>query len=323
MAPSTKSYICPVCKNCIKKTEYSVACSGCVDYFHPKCINISDNELRNNKALKFVCTVCKRKSDQHIGQLLDEVTNKIKKQMEEQTQKCLADFQEIVDGVMGTFRVEFMSSLRIVKEDVNACKQHIMDLERQKKILENEVRDCKSRLRNSEIQSSVMQRRLNRADIIVNGLPRSIHHLREPIVNIAKLCKVDLNPADIQHCCYIFGGRAVLVKFNSVHLRDTIMANYFRSNRIALKDVINTEVSSRIFLNDHLTPAASKLVNTCRKMLRSSKINKYVLINGDVPKVRLTFANGSERVCDMEMCERMDADDTNATSPNADGDEAL
>lgn len=73
------------------------------------------------------------------------------------------------------------------------------------------------------------------------------------------------------------------------------------------------DVSSRIFLNDHLTPAASKLVNCCRKMLKRKTIDKFFLINGDLPKVRMTFGNGFERVCDLKQCQKIDVGDASIT----------
>lgn len=125
------------------------------------------------------------------------------------------------------------------------------------------------------------------------------------MVNIAEICKIAIGPGDVQHCCYIYGGKMVLVKFNSVHTRDLIMANYFRARNIMLKDVMDTDIQSRIYLKDHLTPCAAYLVNICRKLRDRKNIQKYVLINGDVPRVRVTIMNGTDVVQSLEQCESM------------------
>lgn len=259
------------------------------------------------KALNYTCNNCsaKGKSGKDLEHLFDNITEKMRKQMEEQTQKCLNDFQAIVDQVVETLRVEFMGSLRKLKEEVETCKQQLLEVRNENSILKGKVKICSEQIKAAERQSSVTQRRLNRADILISGLPQSIHNLREPVIKIAQICKVDLHPADIQHCCYIYGGKTVLVKLNSVHARDAIMANYFRAHNILLKDVLNTEIQSRIYLKDHLTPAAANLINICRNLRDRKKIHKYVLINGDVPKVRVTFVNGAERVRTLEQCEIM------------------
>lgn len=320
MAPSTKPCICPVCEKTVRKTEYSIACTGCVNYFHPRCINISDSEVRTNKALKFVCSCCKKKkSGQDFDQIFNDMNESLKRQMEVQAEKCFAGFRSIIDGLIDAFRAEVMGKLQAVQDDVTTCKQQLKDVQRHNEMLQAEVDECKCKLRSAELQTSIFERRLNRADVLINGLPRSIRNLREPVINIAKACNIALHPADLQHCCYIYGGKSVLVKFNSVQMRDALMANYFRSNHIHLRDIMDTDVSSRIYLNDHLTPAASKLVHCCRKLLKRKIIDKFVLINGDLPKVRMTFGDGLERICDLEQCLKIDVGEACISDRNTNG----
>lgn len=323
MAPvSTKSLICPICKKVLNKSGYRIGCvGGCKNYFHPKCINVSDDDVKANKCMPFNCSTCvaKQKSSHDIDEVFNNISDKMKEHISEQTQKCLKDLEAIVDNVMKEFRIELLDKLRIVKDEVKELKEKLLHVECQNKDLRGIAEDCKNQLAAAERHNSIVQRRLNRADILINGLPRSIADLRQPVVKIAEICNVYLNPTDIQHCCYIYGGKSVLVKFNSIHTRDTIMANFFRLFSIRLNDVLDTDVQSRIYLNDHLTPLAYKLVNICRRLRERKAINKYVLINGDVPKVRLTLTNGQENVSDTAQCEKMLTSGLSSSDPNANG----
>lgn len=307
MPATSKPCVCPICRKNLKKTEYSIACSGCKSYFHPKCINVSDSEVRLNKTLKYNCNTCTatRKSGDNMEHILNGITEKMRKQMEEQTQKCLIGFRQVVDTAVESLRVEFMGALLKLREEVEDCKQQLMDVRHENSLLHEKVKVCNEQIKDAERQNSITQRRLNRADILINGLPQSIVNLRDPVVKIAQFCKVTVNAGDIQHCCYIYGGKTVLVKFNSIHLRDSIMANYFRSHNMRLKDVLDCDVQSRIYLKDHLTPAAALLVNICRTLRDRKKVHKYVLINGDVPRVRITFVDGAEIVQNIDQCRMM------------------
>lgn len=304
--PSSKIWICPSCNKNVRKTEYSIACSGCKAYFHPKCINISDSEVKNNKSINYTCKNCcdKRKSEENMKGLFDILTEKVRDQMDVQIEKCMSGFRQIVDSAIAALRAEILDAMRNIEKDVDTVKQELSDVRRKNCMLEEEIKYCKEQFKNIERLHSITQRRLNRADILINGLPKSITNLRQPVMKIAQLCNVSLNSWDIQHCCYVYGGKAILVKLNSIHLRDTIMANYFRTS-IYLKDVLDCEVQSRIFLKDHLTPMAAHLVNICRKLRDRKVIYKYVLINGDVPKVRITFEDGNEIVQNVDQCQMM------------------
>lgn len=307
MPMSSKSWVCPICNKNVRKTEYSVACSGCKSYFHPKCINISDSEVKSNKTLNYTCNKCsagKRKSGEDVERLFDSFNSKVKMQMEEQVQKCFNGFREILDRAVEALRVEFSGALQQLQEVVDDCKQELLHVRNKNVMLLEEITVCKEQYKNAERQNMIQQRRLNRADILINGLPQSIRNLREPVTKVAQLCNVQLHPCDIQHCCYIYGGKTILVKFNSIHIRDKIMANYFRTS-IRLKDIVDCDVQSRIYLKDHLTPAAARLVNTCRKLRDRKKVHKYVLINGDVPMVRLTFQDGNEIDQNADQCQEM------------------
>lgn len=161
------------------------------------------------------------------------------------------------------------------------------------------------RLNNLEMHNNILQRRLNRADIIVKGLPKHIKNIRVPVLKIASLCGLPISHDGIQHCTYIHNGRSVLVKFNSVQHRDKLMMNFSKKRHLILKDIIGGDITSKVFLNDHLTPAAANLISTCRDLRMENKIIKYKFINTDVPKVRVTMLDNNVKILNLQQCSSM------------------
>ncbi|XP_061390345.1 uncharacterized protein LOC133325636 [Musca vetustissima] len=181
------------------------------------------------------------------------------------------EMEKRVCDTMSSLEREFNSRVKKVEEDILSCLAVTKQLET---TFKNNV---------SELQThnDILQRRLNRADIVINGLPDGIRDLRQPITKIFAFCNVTVSSADIQHICYMSKGKSVLVKLNSVYLRDTIMANYHKSNQILLNDIVGGDVNSRVYLNDHLTQTSSKLLYLC---------------------LSVTLANGMLDELDMNQC---------------------
>lgn len=312
MAPM--SFKCGICNQNCSKTQYSVQCCKCTMYFHAiKCLGISQTDLKK-KTVVFTCPRCsildtnKDTNEDHNNNVssdadvvldfsgfADSIKTYIQvqqKELDEQLHKCYALFEESIDKWVAKLRSEFMTHINALKSDIKVGRDIITKVNS----------DVNKKLDNTESQNNTLRRRLNRADIVINGLPRGIVDLSVPIIKIGSLCGYSLNCSDLQHCCYFAGGKSVLVKFNSVRTRDLIMASYHRRSGILLSDVINSEGTSRIFLNDHLTPNASKLVYECRMMKKVKKIVKYTLINGDTPKAKITFPDGANKILNLDEC---------------------
>lgn len=94
----------------------------------------------------------------------------------------------------------------------------------------------------------------------------------------------------------------MLVKFNNVDVRDSVMREYFKTRSLKLNDIIESELDSRVFLNEHFSPATANLNFMCHKLLREKIILKYRIINADKPKAKLTFTDEKEAVCDIGEC---------------------
>lgn len=153
-----------------------------------------------------------------------------------------------------------------------------------------------------ENKNEVMQRRFNRADIIINGLPRTQIQLREVIFKICKVLNVSIVDHDLCVCTFINNRKSVLVKFNSVIKRDLVLRSYFKKRSLRLSEIMDNDIQSSVFLNDHLTEKGSKLFNLCRKLRKEDTIAKFRMLYSDIPRVKIHFKNNTEKIFELEEC---------------------
>lgn len=313
MAPQNEVHKCPTCKKNVTKTQKSVGCACCGLYFHLTCGKVTSDEfnfMAKHKVVKFVCSNCPnllQPSDiqEELRKGFSALTTSLEKEFELKLQESKRELQDKLDAAVNAIKLQ-----------IDDLAKNFFDNKSQIKDIKSEIDNCCNvvkhidvvtggKINSLEIQSNIDQRRLNRSNIIIRGLPKSIANLREPIIKIGNKCNVDISNADIHHCTYFRGDKAVLVKFNSVQVRDQIMINYHKNIAIALKDIIGGNIESRIYLNDHLTPAAKKLVDVCKQLKLNQNIKKYTHLNYDIPKARIEMVDGTVSVFNYDQCLNM------------------
>lgn len=322
-----KKYVCPECRKAVGAG--SVGCCVCDVYYHAACLKITKEQLsflHKNKNFLFKCMKCMSRGisvvadhsagakedmveqncsqysgsktmiiDAEISKCCTELSATLERKQDEYKtalQKEVKDFKNKMEEIVSSFCAQYDAKLRKLEDDLKnyySVAQH-MDKNRSTVI------------QDLELHNDILQRRLNRADIVVSGLPDKIKDLRGLVIKIASLCRVNLDPRDIQHCCYIFSGKSVLVKLNSVYARDLIMANYYKGSPLLLSSIIDEEVRSYVYLNDHLNVTASKLVYICKKLRGLKKIQQFKIINADRPRVEIKMPSGSIKILDLDKC---------------------
>lgn len=100
----------------------------------------------------------------------------------------------------------------------------------------------------------------------------------------------------------MFNRKAILVKFNSVFIRDRLMRAYFKSKALKYSDVMGGDIGSRVYLNEYYSPAAGKLNSLCRRLIRQKLISKFRVQNSDRVKAKLTLLDGNEVIYGVEEC---------------------
>lgn len=86
----------------------------------------------------------------------------------------------------------------------------------------------------SELEAEIneLHRRINRAGILIGGLPAGLTHLIPPVLYLGAFFNVPITTHDRNHLSYISKKTQILVKFNNVHTRDTIMKEYLKKQQV-------------------------------------------------------------------------------------------
>ncbi|KAI8124910.1 UBX domain-containing protein 6 [Lucilia cuprina] len=168
----------------------------------------------------------------------------------------------------------------------------------------NLVASSEGKFTEEDMDKTLYDLRFNRADIVINDLPAGMEDLVAVGVKIGSIHDVQISENDINHVCYFNNRKAILIKFNRVSLRDKIMKQYLSSRSLTVRDVIGGDIASRVYLNDHYSPAA-KLNAICRKLLNRKIISKYKTLNNDRVKANITMSGGDEVVLDCAGCSEL------------------
>lgn len=273
-------------KKNVTKSQRSVDCAYCNEYYHIECIQLSVEQhilMTKNKIFKYICDNCAIRPkfcniQEELKAGFAALTASLEKELEIKLQESRNILNEQLECGLKQIENKFndflknqpktaSSDLETTKSDIKHCFDVV-------KVVDNEMN---GRLSYLELQCSIMQRRQNRANIVIKGLPTNIKDRRTPILNICSLCDVSVTKSDIQHCTYFGGGKSVLGKFNLVQLRDEVTIKFIERRNIKLDEVFPPDlcngVQSSIYLNDHLTEEARKLISVCRRLKRDAKIS--------------------------------------------------
>ncbi|KAI8116445.1 hypothetical protein CVS40_11489 [Lucilia cuprina] len=264
---------CVECKQTDKNSKF-IKCNDCGLDFHTKCAakknptlteSIADTINKSKGVVVFKCSSCQKSKpcDDQISMKLSELDTIFKKELS----KIISE--------------DIINQLKDIKAEVASCSQ-------KNKSTEEFV---SSKINHLEQQNNSLRRQINRNDVIIYGLSENLSadELYDAVFKIAKFFNLEIDHYDINICTYIRKKKSILVKFNSVYKGDVFMQRYFKAEKLKLCDIIGTDIQSRIYINDNLTPNASKLKYLCRKLLKDGKIVKYKFFNKDVPEAQLFF----------------------------------
>lgn len=286
--PTVKAIKCMGCSESITKSHKSARCRICSQSWHAACANLSEKDLQSLKALKssfFICTSCESNLDNN-GNNDSCVANQIR-----EMNKKLDDFTATNKAELTTIT----ASLDVIKGEMSACLTEI----------KSDIAECGTKVSNLEVENNVLHRRLNRPDIVVAGLPEGLSDLVAPVIALGSFFNIVVTRQDVNHVCYMNNRRQILIKFNSVFLRDSIMREYFKTRALKVGDIIEgdgSDLVNRVYLNDHFSPAAAQLNAVCRKLLRQRIVTKFKILNADHLKAKLTLPNGNAVVRDSVEC---------------------
>lgn len=202
------------------------------------------------------------KGFEEVNKNIDNKLEMHRRTTQEQIEKAVKDFEARVDAVISKIKKDFNAEISKIKSDVNHCYEYIKQIDNSNM----------SKLVDLEKSQNVLIKHQNRPDIIITGLPAALSNLKDIILKIGEIYEIPVTDCDINQCIYRKNLKEVLVKFNTIPIRDRIMKKYYETRELKLNGLIRGELVSRIFLNDHLTPMASKLTYLCRKLKKAKRI---------------------------------------------------
>lgn len=297
--PGAKAAKCAICKLYISKTQGCIECNVCSKWVHGSCAKLSDSDLlalRGIKASAFICPVCEHNITNNRGSsggASDDIRS-LNLKLDAFMSSYHSD-QSSLKTVLDDIKSEMKSCFVDIKNDISQCKDRIIQVEA----------STSSKISALEAENNALHRRLNRADFLLGGLPEGLVDLVPPVIAVGAVFNVAITRQDIYHVCYIHKKKQILVKLNSVALRDNIMREYFKSRTLRVCDVMTgpgSDITSRVYLNDHYTPAAGHLNSICMKLRRINSITKFKILNGDQARVKVMFPDGKETVLSVNEC---------------------
>lgn len=300
--PSTRNYKCAVCNASVCKTQGSIMCSKCNEWIHLTCAKVSPEQLTlyTEKKDCFTCCGCiSSDSDECDSSLKDDV-RALTKSFNEFVKKNETDrdsHNASMKQIFSDFKNEVSSCIKEMKNDIASFSQRINDIED----------TTTKKISMLEVENNILHHRLNRSNIIISGLPAGLVDLPKIVCSLCSFFKIAVSDRDINYVCYINNKRLILAKFNSVSIRDELMRGYFKKKSLNLSDIIGGEICSRVYLNDHFSPAASTLNALCRKLKRNKKIVKYKILNTDKALAKLTLIDGKEVIYNLEKCTELNS----------------
>lgn len=318
-AAASGSNSCFKCKSGLNRSDVKVKCEFCRKYFHIDCAigmtpgltrPVAEAMANCDAGIIFKCETCKSGSSPNLSDIVGKL-NEMENRMEQLPVQVSA---------------EISVHLEEISNKLNSCINNVVQLEEK----------TNTKFKQLELENNSLRRQLNRADIIISGLPSKLKadELINLVLNICKHYAIEISVTEINTCCWIHKKKDVLVKFNNISKRDLIMRKYHENHNLQLNQIyqqretaddgeVNNEendgqgetagavrsngsrdnardIEARVFLNDNLTAPAAKVKYLGRKLLREKKIKKFKLLDWDEPKAKITFNNGSEKLCTLD-----------------------
>lgn len=296
-------FLCGCCKLDIGRKR-SLLCTACDQWFHVECEAVSKEMfalLEKNRNLLYTCKECfanpptdandtmdfkqeMRKEFASLQSTIRSLATDIKKDQDELKLKI-----DTVVSDVNEIRSELANSVKHLKDEVDNCK---------KTIIGNNTAVSK-KLYELELQNHQLFFRSCRSELIITGLSSNLNNINEAVLKLCNHFKVAINVNEISKAVYIKNKNAVLVKFCEVSTRDKIMSEYYRTKSLTRADIEEGTATTRVYLNDNYSPLVNKLVRLCWKLSKDKLINRYSIIYREIPKAKITLADGDIKTVDF------------------------
>ncbi|XP_069357744.1 uncharacterized protein [Maniola hyperantus] len=255
------------------------------------------------KTLDDICTVsspaiCSRE-EQNI--MLGEnsmatMINDIKKSVIEAVQSTLQNmldskFSELTKQIseLSTSVSFFSTKYDEITKRLEMRDKEVTELSARNRSLEATVKDLTHRV-------STMEQYSRECNVEINGLPEfKSENLAQTVTQIGKAVSVTVEDSEVMSCFRVAKRdgkndrpRTVIVKLRSTRCRDTLLAAYYKYNRMNRSDRLSTQAvgiggdKTPIYLSEHLSPSNKLLLAETKKKAKEAMYTFVWVRNGKI-----------------------------------------
>lgn len=250
MNSEQKNGTCSICLEKITDENMGIRCCKCYKRFHLTCGKIDLNKYKKDSLTNWGCVSCIQ--NQEIKQLIRQQESKLK-----EIENLSNSFKNL-----STEFVSLKNSIpQLIIEKMNAAVETSVS---ELKVVVSGVASKHTKL---TLTLYSIERNDYRRDITVSGLPSTIAppDFNNLIERIGSFHNVNFSISDVYSCFWINKKKTLLIKFNSLLIRDQLMREYYKKKSISLKDVFDCEISSRVYLNDNYPDQLRKMIIYAKK----------------------------------------------------------
>lgn len=244
---------CKRCRNSICSPDTRIICAVCDAVYHIASCSGIEPELipamiKNKDQFCWKCEIC---MNEKVPSNVDRSINKVVGSLIEKLEQKINGQISILDG------------------EVKRCKKNISAV----------ASSCEKEHQQLEKRCYELELQLHRPNLLISNLPKSMDmDPNEMVIKIVDHLGLQITRNQIAQCFYLNKNndfRTILVKFSSVDVRDEVMAKYWNVKDLVLSNVCETDIRSRIYLNEHLPSKLSAMRGFCSKIKKRGVIFKF------------------------------------------------
>lgn len=284
MAPGT-SLLCGLCNKNVPKTEYRIPCDTCKKYFHQKCANLSESDIKTLQIQRksWICEACNPdKNSRVMSQISSPAISKNNKH-NQGTNECNSISSEGSNILEGSNEIkqlilELKTELNDLKKSVEFMSNKFDEENENNKAILDMLEECKKEniLLKSELQMvkntlNDYEKEKKENNLVISGIDIG---KQDNASTITKKCLQVLKYVDnsVDEQCIKtvkkIGNEMskVIITFHRNDIKSRIMENKKKRGQFSQKDCKVGNQNVKVYINEDLTQYTYKLLQESKKL---------------------------------------------------------
>lgn len=340
--PSQKKvYICPKCTNNITKTQHSICCGHCKEYYHKNCSKLSALEFatyaNNEMDEPWVCSQCcnssgSEDSSDFEAEKMERIVNKRQSQCFGPSTANLGNRDPVsrrsamrhsssdkmdIEGVVKIFNErfeKFEESLNFKWQLIEETNQIIKDIQKENKQLKRENEAIRGRVKELEAKVELLvykqekeQLQTKKKNIIISGPLATKENVSGIVKKVFQAVHVSLQESEYKSTILPSAReeKPILVQFSSEETRNKIMEARKKVQNLDTELCGFTGMQKRnIYISEDLDKKVRQLLMEAKKLKRDSGYAYVWVKNGQI-YARKTESSNAIRIKDHAHVEQL------------------